>query len=168
MKVIIEEKPAFKMFGIERIINSTKGQNFIDIPKFWQACFADGSVEKLEKSSGINITSGYEGLLPVNSVMSYKDTGKDSFPYMIGCLVLESSDPRGYEIIEIPALKWGVFRSENFKEEDTTEVVQGLWRKIFSDWFPSVAYEIQTGAQLEMYYKDKDKMEYCEVWIPIK
>lgn len=168
MKVRIEEKDTFKMFGVERIISMEGGQNFIEIPAFWQECFGNGTVEALENVSGIHITDDYEGLLPVHAVMSYKGTGGNTFPYMIGCFVHENSKIAGYELIEIPASKWGIFTTEPYKVENTSDAVQGLWKKIFAEWFPTSGYEVAEGARLEVYKKGKGTNEFCEIWIPIK
>lgn len=168
MNVKIEEKLAFKMFGIERIISMENGQNFIDVPEFWQESFANGTVEKLEKASGIEANDDYEGVLPVHAVMSYKGTGDLSFPYMIGSLLLDKSNTTGYEIIEVPPTKWAIFSTEPYLVEHTTEHVQALWKAIFSEWFPSSDYEPATGARIEMYYKTKGANEFCEIWIPIR
>ena len=168
MNVKIEEKPAFKMFGVERIISMANGQNFKDVPKFWQESFANGMVEKLEKASGIEVFDDYEGVLPVHAVMSYKETGDETFPYMIGALLLDNSDPSDYEVNEIPAAKWAIFSTEPYQVEQTTEHVQALWNAIFSEWFPSSGYEVAIGARLEMYYKAKGTDEYCEIWIPVQ
>jgi AraC family transcriptional regulator len=168
MKFTIENKPAFKMFGLERIFSMEDGQNFMDIPAFWQECFSNGSVEALEKVSGINVTDDYEGLLPVNAIMGYKETGDNTLPYMIGCLMQEASNPTGYDVVEIPALKWGVFTTEPFRIENTSDAVQDLWKRIFTEWLPSSKYIMAEGAQLEMYYNDKGTEEFCEIWIPMK
>lgn len=168
MKVIIENKPSFKMFGVERVFSTENGQNFEDIPAFWQECFKNGTIDELENVSGIKVTDDYKGLLPVNAIMSYKETGENTLAYMIGCLMKDNSNPNGYEVIEIPAFKWCVFTTEPYKVENTSEVVQDLWKRIFSEWFPSSGFEIEDGAQLEMYHKGFGSDEFCEIWIPIK
>ena len=168
MNIKIESKSAFKMFGIERIISMENGQNFIDVPEFWKECFGNGTVETLENVSGITVTDEYEGLLPVHAVMSYKNTGGNTFPYLIGCQMQKNSKSEGYEVIEIPAIKWAIFTTEPYKVENTSDAVQDVWKSIFSEWFPSSGYEVAEGARLEMYYKSKGNDEYCEIWIPIK
>jgi AraC family transcriptional regulator len=156
------------MFGIEKIFSMENGENLKNIPVFWQESFSNGSVDALEKVSGIQVTETYEGLLPVNALMGYKKTGDHTFPYMIGSLVQEGSNPMGYEVVEIPASKWGVFTTETYTIENTSDAVQDLWKRIFSDWFPTSGFEMAEGPQLEMYYKTKGIEEYCEVWIPLK
>lgn len=168
MKVTIEGKPDFKVFGIERVFSTEQGKNFQEIPAFWQESFDNGLVERLGKASGIKLTEDYEGLLPVIGLMDYKETGENTFPYMIGALLQEGSDPEGYDLIDIGELKWGVFTSELYERENVTEAVQNLWKSIFGEWFPASEEEVAAGPQLEMYYQSKDKKEFCEVWIPLK
>lgn len=100
--------------------------------------------------------------------MGYKKTGDNTFPYMIGSLMQEGCNPTGYDLVEIPALKWGVFTTETYTVENTSDAVQDLWKRIFSEWLATSNYEMAEGPQLEMYYKGKGVEEFCEVWIPLK
>lgn len=74
---------------------------------------------------------------------------------------------KGYDLVEIPALKWGV-TTKIYTVENTSDVVQDLWKRIFSEWLPTSNYEMAEGPQLEIYYKGKCVEEFCEIWIPLK
>ncbi len=168
MNYKIEKKQSFKMFGKEKVINMTNGQNFVEVPEFWQECFKNGSVDALEDASGIIITDEYEGPFPVHAIMCHRDTGKDTFPYLIGCLLLEGSHPGSHDVVEIPALEWAIFTTVPYTMEGTTAAVQDLWKRIYTEWFPTSGYESAEGPQLELYCKGKGTQEYCEIWIPVK
>lgn len=167
MNYRIEKKPAFKMFGIEKIINMKDEQNFIEIPKFWNECMNNGSADKLTDASGFKMKPGYVGLMPVNGIMCYKDTGKDTFPYLIGCLMPKNGVSGDYEIVDIPDLNWAIFTTPPYTNDKLTNGIQDEWKRIFSEWFPSSGYEHANGPELEMYYIGKGNTEYCEIWIPI-
>lgn len=44
-----------------------------------------------------------------------------------------------------------------------------IWKRIYSEWFPTSGYEQAQGPNIEKHYwKDDKREEYiCEVWIPI-
>ena len=167
MNIKIEMKEHFKMFGIERVISMVDGQNFIDIPQFWDECLNNGTVDQLSIASGTPLSSEHVGLFNVHGLMAYKETEKDTFPYMIAAMVQANSNLEGYDVVTIPALEWAIFKSDHYTSETLSQTVQGLWHYIFSEWFPTSGYQHDKGPELELYGTDGPDKEYCEVWIPI-
>lgn len=167
MNYRIEEKESFKMFGLERIIPMENEENFVEIPKFWSESMGNGDTEKLADDSGYVYDPKVGGILPVNAIMCYKDTGKDSFPYMIGAFVGENSKTDGYEVAVISKGQWAIFKTDNYNNTNMVSMIQELWRRIYSEWFPSSGYDHAEMPELELYYENTDKTGYCEVWIPI-
>lgn len=48
--------------------------------------------------------------------------------------------------------------------------IQNVWRRIYSEWFPSSNFEQVEGPCIEKYYwmDDRQAVSICEVWIPVK
>lgn len=167
MNYKIERKPEFKMFGKETIVSTLEGKNYVDIPKFWQDSFADGSVETLVKATGETFAENHVGRWAVHAIMCHRQTGKDTFPYMIGGMVTEKSDTTGYEMVTIPELEWAVFTTDYYTNETLVETIQTVWKRIFAEWFPTSGYEHDCGPELEVYCTAGGGKEYCEIWIPV-
>ncbi|HYH04889.1 MAG TPA: AraC family transcriptional regulator [Bacillota bacterium] len=167
MNYKIETKEAFSVFGVEKIISNVDGENFKAIPKFWKESCENGIVDKIYIASGCNWDEHSTGLMPVNAVMCYRDTGKNTFPYMLCAFTPKEGVVAEYTVLEVPSLLWAVFTTEKYNKVDTTKPIQNLWKRIFAEWFPTSGYEHANGPEFEMYYLAEDGMEYCEVWIPV-
>jgi AraC family transcriptional regulator len=168
MNYKIETKEAFFLFGVERIFSQVGGENLQKIPQFWQEACEDGTLDKITKACGCHqCDENTVGLMPVNAIMCYRDTGKDTFPYMLCAFTPKEGAPDGFAAVEVPSLLWAVFTTDNYSKSNTSRIVQALWKRIFSEWFPTSGYEHADGPELEMYYVGADRMEYCEIWIPV-
>ncbi|MDR3541524.1 MAG: effector binding domain-containing protein [Desulfosporosinus sp.] len=98
---------------------------------------------------------------------SYRETGDSTFPYMICAFTPESGVPSGFTSAEIPAATWAVFTTKEYKIEDTSKFVQALWKRIYTEWFPSSGYEHGICGELEIYGVADNTKEYCEIWISV-
>jgi AraC family transcriptional regulator len=166
MNYRIEEKEKFRVFGVEKTVDSTNGNNFIIIPKFWQDSFADGTVDRLSK---IPVNNSPKGLGCVNAIMCYGDMTPDAFQYMIGVIDFagDASIPSEMAVVDVASFTWAIFTTEVHKPNETTEKIQALWQRIFSEWFPTAGYEHAAGPELELYYMPDENSSYSEVWIPV-
>jgi AraC family transcriptional regulator len=89
------------------------------------------------------------------------DYTENSFKYMIFQYVTDDiSIPKRYERLSVPALTWDVFPADNCD-------IPNVWRRIYSEWFPTSDFEQVEGPQFEMYY-GKANNATGEVWIPVK
>jgi AraC family transcriptional regulator len=167
MNYKIETKEAFSVFGVERIFSQVGGENLRKIPQFWQEACENGVVERIGKASGCQSDDNTIGLMPVNAIMCYRDTGKDSFPYMLCAFTPKGGVPEGFTAVEVPSLLWAIFTTDKYSKSNTSQTIQALWKRIFSEWFPTSGYEHANAPELEMYYVGSDQMEYCEIWIPV-
>lgn len=166
MNYRIEHKEAFTMYGIERIFDMANEQNLKDIPQFWNESFADGSVDRLALSVGDK--SGYPAnLCPVNALCGYRETGGTTFPYMLAALQTPTSQTANYTIAEVPASTWAIFTSEDYRQEETPEAIQGLTRRVYSEWLPTANFDHVGGYELEMYHERPNGMQYAEIWIRV-
>ena len=169
MNYKVVEKGSFKFFGVEEIIDLTNGNNLIRIPKFWEECYEAGIIDKLSEVQQKVKTESEFKLCVANGIMGYRDTGKDTMPYMIGVVDFEDelNVPEEYTLVSGKSFTWVVFRTEEHYESEVTEKIQELWRRIFQEWFPSSGYEHAEGPEMELYYTADDDRFFSEVWIPI-
>jgi AraC family transcriptional regulator len=76
--------------------------------------------------------------------------------------------PEKWERLEVQASSWAVFSVVG----PFPETLQETWGRIYSEWFPSVNYELTGGPEiLSFKKKDQDLSEpevACEIWIPVK
>jgi AraC family transcriptional regulator len=166
MNYKIEEKGAFKVFGVEAIIDSTNNENFIKIPKFWDQCRGDGTLDRL---CSIQVVPKVKGLCDINSIMCYRDINDTQFPYMIGVVDFEGSTkvPEGLVTVEVKPYTWAIFRTEDYTMAEATGKIQAVWKRIFPEWFPTSGYEHDMGPELELTYHISGDKYYTEVWIPV-
>lgn len=157
----IEKRDAVKIYGIERIFTTEGGKNLVEIPAFWKNSMEDGQLENLIQST--NNTQKH-----VNAVCQYREIEGNKFPYMLFVFQNNQCDTEGYIEIEIPAGTWAIFKSETHTMEQTSEVIQSLTRRIYTDWLPTASYEKEDGYELEMYYDTDDGKCYCETWIRVR
>lgn len=156
----IESKEAFSVYGIEEIFTTENGSNLKDIPKFWQDCMNDGQLDKLEASANDGVR--------VHSVCDYKQTGNNTFPYMICAFKTKDSKTNGYTQVDVPAATWAIFKSEKYKHEQTTpSIIQNLVKRVYTDWLPTANYIKIDGYEFELYLEAEDGMCYCETWIRV-
>ena len=161
----IVEKEAFTVYGIEEIFTMENDENLIAIPKFWTTVFQDRRCEKLVSSGKNKETSG---LCPINAVCDYRNTGGNTFPYMLFVLKNETSNTEGYTVVDIPAATWAIFKSREYTVEETSSVIQDLIKRVYTDWIPTANYEKIDGYELEMYYEKPETGKfYCETWIRV-
>jgi AraC family transcriptional regulator len=156
------------VFGVEEIVSAENEANLIEIPEIWQKAKKDGTIDRIAAMAGVKYDDASKGIKPVNAVMCYRDTGIGSFPYMLFAFTPEGGVEDGFVRVDIPTLAWAIFTCDEHAADKTTEVIQALWKRIYSEWFPTSTYEHDTGPEFEMYGVYENGKEYCEVWIPVK
>lgn len=156
MNYRIEEKQAFKMAGIERIVSNKNGENFIVIPKFWEEFVAQGMDKNIHvpEGDGFHAIMGYGEHCGMNGTLSY----------MIGVFEEEGIDYSNLKEVAVPAATWAVFCTKT--SESCLPELHDIWKRIFSEWFPSSSYEHAPLPECEIYNFTKGS-EYAEVWIPV-
>ncbi|OGO91773.1 MAG: transcriptional regulator [Clostridiales bacterium GWF2_38_85] len=157
----IEEKEAFDVFGIERVFrNDEMGK----VPDFWTECIQNGEDAKFVAASGE--AQPKVGALLVKGICGYRDTGTDSFPYMLGVYKTPNSNTDGYTTVTIPKTTWTIFRSEEI--DGFGQAIPELFKRAYSEWLPSSGYEKIDTADLELYYLTETGKCAEEVWIPVR
>lgn len=159
MNYKIVEKEAFQVYGIEGIFDTKDGENLQDIPKFWLEKLKNGDCSRLEKSCG------YPSY--VNSVCQYRKMDGTVFPYMMCVMKTPLSNTEGYTVVDIPQATWAVFVNELHRIDETSNKIQELIARVYTDWLLTSNYEIVEGYEFEMYYSTfngSSYENYEEVW----
>lgn len=155
----IETKDDFSVYGIERMIYTKEGNGLSEIPEFWMKCAKNGSLERLANSTKTTCC--------INAICSYYETIGDSYPYMLFVPFTSDSDAKGYRKVNVPAATWAVFKTEKHTQEQTSNILQGLVKRVYTEWLPTANYQKLDGYEMELYYQTDDGMFYCEEWVRV-
>lgn len=167
MNYRIESKDAFVVYGIESLMTTDNGENFNAIPQFWLDALGDGRIDKLTRSTNM-IPEGPNNLCLVHAICDYRPVeGNNSFPYMLFAYKTSKSQTEGYEEVIVPAATWAIFRTENHTVAGTSEAIQNLTKRVYTEWMPTADYEKIDGYELELYYGSGSAC-WSEVWIRVK
>lgn len=149
----LEQKGRFTVVGKPLRTRQEGGENFREIPRFWETCGKDGTTERLMALARPEA--------PMLGICTDFDMPKGEFTYLVAVEApAEKADPaRGFESREIPAATWAVFTT-------ILPEIHKTWQRIFQEWFPASGYEHADGPELEVYVMDGDEMK-CEIWIPV-
>ena len=98
------------------------------------------------------------GIVPVSA----RDIGITLKALLCNYLPKGLSVPSRFTTLSVPSSTWVIF--------DVPECeMQCMWKRIWSEWFPTSEFEAIEGIQFEMYYGlAKHKNGFGEIWIPIK
>ncbi|MBD3920475.1 AraC family transcriptional regulator [Paenibacillus sp. PR3] len=164
----IETKESFEVFGMEGIFRSDGESGETSTPAhFWQQCLANGEVEKLAANAGELPSSVNPEFNKVHAVCSYRNTGTDTFPYMLFAFKSSTSQADGYRSVTIPAHTWAIFPSELFDWSAFDGVIESLYRRFYTEWLPTSGYEQAEGMEFEM-YGTKEGLQFVELWFAVR
>lgn len=153
MNYRIEKKEAFDVFGVYGIISKEMEKAFVEVPEFCKKCDDDGTVDEMNALLG----RSHDSMLH-SALYDYTDT---NFKYMICYQIPEGVEiPERYTRLKVPELTWAIF-------SDPKCELQKIWRRIFTEWFPTSEYEEVEGPEFEMYYGVANNST-GEIWIPVK
>ncbi len=152
----IVEQAGFYAIGKAITVSTKEDENLDHIPRFWDECSRDGTLEKLcadfHREEMLGVCTDF-------------DHQSGRFTYMIAVRGGEAYVGQDYLVRQIPANTWAVFTSTG----PMPDAIQAVWRHIFQEWLPSSGYEHADAPDLEVYPPgDPNSVNYrCEVWIPI-
>lgn len=154
MEYQITEKEAFKVVGVGVKLDKDMEKAQQRIPEFWQETASSGKLAAL-----FPLLDKIPAVLGV-SMMTAAEA--DDWEYVIGV----ASDERleGFEIFEIPAGKWAVFKGTG----EMPGSIQALQKQIFTEWLPTSGYEYAELPDLEVYYNQDPEQAEFEIWFPVK
>lgn len=169
MQPKIIEKKSFKLVGYEFHNNLKNTLHTRDIPAFWlQRGLDDGECET-KLYATLNPPKHGEYCVCIKSNME-----TDDFSYVLGVGVdtfnLATDDMCK---LEIPSATYAVFTTPEVEEKDFVNSIQGTWKYILEEWFPSSGYEFdEENLDYEYYDEHCHPWEYdklsMEIYIPIK
>ena len=153
------ERDAFKIVGVKETINCNEDfSQSREIGRFWGQVSQDGTIERL---AGLN-NGQISGL--IGATVDYSKENNE-IEYWIAAEFIGDT-PNGLSSFEIPAAKWVIFEAVG----PVIDVVPEMWKKVYSEWFPSNDYEYGSGPSLEV-YKSPDPTSptaKTEIWVPVK
>ena len=156
----ITEKKSFTVLEKVERFTVENGENYREIPKFWDRANEDGTVDTLLKYA--TDTTFVFGIC-------YGGTTKEdpTFEYSIAVeCAMDAPVPEGFRKTTLPARTWVTF-GEKGKMPDA---IQNMWKKIVTEFFPTSEYVSTREFDIEA-YPDGDTNSpdyYSEIWVPIK
>lgn len=84
---------------------------------------------------------------------------------MIGYYLPKSGLLDGFEKLLIPVMPYAIFLIGIYI--DGQGDIHGLWKRIFSEWFPTYNYEQSEGSEFEVTYYRGNNMYEMEIWITL-
>jgi AraC family transcriptional regulator len=155
MEYRIEKKDRMRLIGVRKRIDCTDGNNFVEIPRFWD------DVENSDVSKAIMKGNDIPSLACLGVCA---DGDADGFDYWIAAGSTKPIPSDLEELILAPAT-YAVFPCVG----SIPSALQALWRRVFSEWFPQSGY-VPEGAQIEWYGEgDAKRSDYrSEIWIAVK
>jgi len=161
MNYRIEDKPSFTIAGIKkRVPIQFEGVN-PEIEAMWKQ-LDEQKINELTQLSNIQ-PSGI-----INASTNFDEGRMDeqgNLDHYIGVATTKEV-PENWELLEVRAALWAIFSIVG----PFPESLQETWGRIYSEWFPSVNYELTVGPEI-LSIKDKDLSQpevNCEIWIPVK
>lgn len=159
MNYRIEQKEAFEMLGISTEISAIDNRQYTEIPEFWRKCISEGKIDSMHKDFNLPAEECVHAAL--------YNFQEGVFSYMICYHVPQNISLSGYTKLIVPSTTWAIFSTGECTEEDGTEKIQNIWKRIFPEWFPTSGYEHADGPEFEMYFNKGNGKYIEEVWIPI-
>ena len=156
MEAQIIEQPAFDIIGIELRTTTLDGNNFTEIPRFWQDVLAQDSIARIPDRKDANAVLG----------ISIDMAADGSFSYIIGCEVTTTENkPAGMVARTVSAATYAVFTARG----NMPDAIQQTTRSIYREWLPNSGYRRTDGADIERYderFEDSDNPE-MDIYVPI-
>lgn len=152
----IEHLEAFSTIGFKERVSTSEA--FKVIPGLWEKAKQKGQIDKLIEILWASPAKKPRGIL---GICSNGDFGNnEEFDYYLAALS-DDQLPEGMERLNFSASTWAVFEVSH--EVD----VQGIWKRLYTEWLPTSGYELANLPGIECYYPPGHHPA-AEVWIAIK
>jgi len=157
----IIEKEAFKALGMGFSTTKAGDKIYNDIPEFINELYENGMnyrINEFMDKPKDNLLDGFH--------YDFEEDG--SRKYMMGCELGNAVVTDEFLTLAIPKLTWAVF--EDVGDVPDNSILQKLWKRVYSEWFPSSGFEQVKGPCIEKNFwciDDQEKYR-CELWIPIQ
>ena len=157
----IEEKEAFKVIGKIKTFSTKDESNLKEIPKFWASSKTDGTIGDL---CDYGLGSEFDGKI---LGICYGAGCDAEFTYSIAAGYNGKTPvPDGFYINAIPARTWAIFKCKGAMPD----AIQDLWRKIYTEFFPTSDYVPKNEMDFEVYSDgDMNSLAYeSEIWVAVE
>ncbi|XGZ04367.1 effector binding domain-containing protein [Paenibacillus sp. RS8] len=163
MNYRIVEEQASTIIGKDVIIQKDA---YTEIPIFVEGIWKDGTHDRIN-----DLVGKPSGSLLYGYYFDFREDGTKR--YLMGTDLPDGKEvTEGLVTLHVPGQTYAVFDSRESIPDDS-EIgleIQNVWRRIYSEWFPSVGFEQVEGPCMEKYFWMDDTQEesICEVWIPVR
>ncbi|MDO3409849.1 GyrI-like domain-containing protein [Saccharibacillus sp. CPCC 101409] len=158
MNYRIEEKGGMEMFGRVTEIGNIGEQPFEQIPDFWMQCIGDGTVDRIRAAAGLPANG------QIHAVLYHKQ--EDRMSYLIGYMPPPGGAPEEFDRLSVPPRTYAIFSTGTYPDGQSD--IHSLWKRIWSEWFPTSDYESLNEPEFEMTYDREDGLYEMEIWIPVR
>jgi AraC family transcriptional regulator len=157
VEVEIAKRGPFRVIGTKTWISGTDNEAF---GLFWRKAHEEGHVERLRRLCK-PIAESLTGSSILGLSCTEDDPSVRSFWFYVAVETDERSGSDGYEVRDVGAYTWAVFRASGGEVADLLECEAFAWR----EWLPgNGVYEHDNGPEIEAYFSG-EKIEY---WLPVR
>ncbi|MEK8130738.1 AraC family transcriptional regulator [Paenibacillus filicis] len=154
MNYRIEALKGFSIVGVEERVNTDEA--FHVVPGLWAKAGSEGLFGKLWE-----VRSPDHPVRGILGVCADGDWGKsEEFSYILSMVSDHKPPPEGMIAREFPEATWAVFEAEG-----PPETLGEIWRRLYTEWVPSSAYELAYLPAIECYLPPEENKN--ELWVPV-
>lgn len=157
----IERKEAFQVIAKKASYETCGEIASGQIHATWAECMRDGTIDRLA-----SYLDGRDALHSGILGISFAECRDGGFDYAIGAPYEKGPVAPGLTLEQVPAGTWAVFPCTG----KMPEAFQELWKKIYTEFFPSSSYQPAGGMCIEVYPSAEVDREdfYCEIWLSVE
>lgn len=175
MNYRIEEKEAFKVFGISTELKFDESDIYEDAKTFLNKSIGDGTSQMILDAVGKgDIDDMLYGEVEDNTIKQFGmflhyGWNKTCLRFMIAMDYPDYDIPEHFEVLEVPKSTWAVFKASapvGDSDWNANVSIEHIWKRLY-EWFQVSDYEQRANVP-ELEKEFRTKTEYIdEVWIPI-
>lgn len=159
MRYRVVDRPDFSVVGLKArvpLVHLGPNQEIIDFVRG----IDPQTLERLEKLSD----QEPQGIVAVCDDLDPSRAEGTELDYYQG-VVTSAAAPDGTVVLPVPAGTWAVFTTSG----PAPQAIQGLWRDVFTEWFPSNPYRSRPGPEILRTRLSPDRTEAdAELWLPVE
>ncbi|TKH23836.1 AraC family transcriptional regulator [Bacillus wiedmannii] len=160
MNYRIKEKEPFRIIGITKRVPIVFNGVNEEIASMWKSLNPE-SIQMLKSLSNMEPN----GIISASTNFSEgRMEEKGELDHYIGVATTKDC-PAQFAQLEVTASTWAVFEAVG----PFPETLQNVWGRIYSEWFPSLNYELAEGPEI-LWNEQKDTSSpnfKSEIWIPV-
>lgn len=161
MDVKIEQKAAFHLVGVTKEVPiQFEGEN--QAIRELAAAITDEQRAEMHRLADLD---PYQVLNASYDFDEDRMSEKGSLMHLIGVATTKDNCCEGLVQVAVASHTWAVFPNKG----PFPQILQETWGRIYSEWLPTVPYELAPAPEISFTRFDGDQEErYSEIWIAIK